>query len=100
MDATCLRAAVRVSCVLLSSCFSSRLILVAAADSPMKTAKIGSAALEMMYVGAGMLIVRMTGSATLRPTFESKFLEALREQLSAACSFERAAIRILQTASS
>lgn len=44
-----------VSFVVLPLAFSSRLILVAAADSPIKTAKIGSATREMMYVGAGII---------------------------------------------
>lgn len=34
----------------------SRLILTAAADTPMKTAKIGSAIREMMYVGAAAMM--------------------------------------------
>lgn len=49
-----LRPALIVSDVDLPLSFSSRLILVAAADNPMKRAKIGSATLPMMYVGAGM----------------------------------------------
>lgn len=43
-----LRPALIVSDVDLPLSFSSRLILVAAADSPMKRAKIGSATLPMM----------------------------------------------------
>lgn len=43
--------------VVLPFSFSSRLILVAAAESPINTAKIGSATLEMMYAGAGILDV-------------------------------------------
>lgn len=35
--------------------FSSRLMRVTVALTPMKTAKIGSATLEMIYVGAGIL---------------------------------------------
>lgn len=47
--------------VVLPFSFSSRLIRVAAAESPMNTAKIGSATLEMMYVGAGILTPRLYG---------------------------------------
>ena len=42
------------SCVDLPFSFCSRLIRVAAADTPMKRAKMGSATREMIYVGAGM----------------------------------------------
>jgi hypothetical protein len=44
-----------VSSVLLPLAFSSRLILVAAAESPIKRAKMGSATREIMYVGAGIV---------------------------------------------
>lgn len=37
--------------------FSSRLMRSAAAEKPMKMAKMGSAALEIMYVGAGILFI-------------------------------------------
>lgn len=50
-----LRPALIVSEVDLPLSFSSRLTLVAAADSPMKRAKIGSATLLMIYVGAGIV---------------------------------------------
>lgn len=43
-----LRPALIVSDLVLPLSFSSRFILVAAADSPMKRAKIGSATLPMM----------------------------------------------------
>lgn len=49
--------------VVLPFSFSSRLILVAAAESPINTAKIGSATLEIMYVGAGILAVEISGTA-------------------------------------
>lgn len=43
-----------VSLVVFPLLFSSRLIRVTAAETPMTTAKMGSATLEMMYVGAGI----------------------------------------------
>lgn len=46
-----------VSCMLLPFSFSSLLIRVIAAEIPIKTAKIGSATLEMRYVG-GILRMR------------------------------------------
>lgn len=45
---TCLCPAANVDAVVLPFSFSSRLILVAAAERPMNTANIGSATLEMM----------------------------------------------------
>lgn len=45
-----------VSFVVFPLAFSSRLIRVTAADTPMKTAKMGSATLEMIYAGAGMTV--------------------------------------------
>lgn len=48
------RPASIVSFVVFPLAFSSRLILVAAADSPIRTAKMGSATREMMYVGAAI----------------------------------------------
>lgn len=49
--------------VVLPFSFSSRLILVAAAESPINKAKIGSATLEIMYVGAGILTIEISGTA-------------------------------------
>lgn len=49
------RPASMVCCELRPSSFSSRLMRVVAAPRPMTTAKIGSATLEMMYVGDGIL---------------------------------------------
>ncbi len=50
------RAASIISAVVVPFSFSSRLILVAAADRPMNTAKMGSATLEMIYAGAGIIL--------------------------------------------
>jgi hypothetical protein len=51
-----LNPASMVSFVLRPRSFSSRLMRVAAAERPMKRANTGSAALDMRYTGAGMLM--------------------------------------------
>ncbi len=48
------RTAAMLSLVVLPFSFSSRLILITAADKPIATANMGSATREMMYAGAGI----------------------------------------------
>jgi len=54
----------RIVCIVSEDVFPfsccSRLILVAAAESPITTAKMGSTTREMMYVGAG-IVMRCSG---------------------------------------
>jgi hypothetical protein len=53
---TYLKPASTVCCVVCPSSFSSRLMRVAAAESPMNSAKMGSATREIRYVGGGIVV--------------------------------------------
>lgn len=55
-----------VSAEVLPFSFSSRLTLVTAAERPINTAKTGSATLEIIYVGGGMVIVSSTFGMRVR----------------------------------